>query len=565
MAKRGSQKVLNRNIKFSNRNVARTVPNVKTSDNKLSQKPRAKSQDAKKPAIKVDAMKMFRAEERSKEQAIFTADGFDNFITKIGLRNDNSLSGGTYEFNLLTRNRIKLEQAYRGSWIVGKMVDCIAEDMTRGGIQITTSKDSGDVKKIQSAITKLGIWHSIRNNTRWGRLYGGSIGVMQLEGQDLESELDISTVAKGQFKGIAVFDRWQVNPLIQYTIQYGPEIGLPAYYQIVNDPAQMDPGYNFTPIDENTVHYSRIVRHGGIELPFWQALTEMMWGESVLERLWDRLIAFDNATMSSASLIDRANLRTVGVAGLREIIAAGGEAQQGLLQMFEMMRLLQVNEGLTLIDKEDEFQTTSYSFAGLADMLIQFGQQISGACETPLVRLFGQSPAGLNATGESDMRMYYDGILAQQEAKLRNPMDTLLRVLWRSELGKDAPDDLEFNFTPLWQMSAVDKATVAKTTAEAIAGAYGEGVIDRAKTLTELRNQSRETGIFASITDEDIQEAEDEADEPPLPGGAVDPATGLPMPGGAVKPGTEGAAGETGMNPNAKDPEVNPETKLKTL
>lgn len=529
---------------------------------------KAKTKDARKNKsarkVTVDAMKMFRAEERAKEQAIFTTDGFDNFITKIGLRNDNALSGGTYEFNLLTRNRIKLEAAYRGSWIVGKMVDCIAEDMTRAGIAIQAERDSGDIKKIQSAWTKLGIWLSLRKNEKWGRLYGGSIGVLQIEGQDLESELDISTIQKGQFKGIAVFDRWQVNPLIQHTIPYGPQIGLPAYYQIVNDPTQLDPGYEFTPIEDNTVHHSRLVRNGGIDLPFWQALTELMWGESVLERLWDRLIAFDNATMSSASLIDRANLRTVGVEGLREILAAGGEAQQGLLAMFEMMRLLQVNEGLTLIDKEDEFQTTAYSFAGLSDMLIQFGQQIAGACDTPLVRLFGQSPAGLNATGESDMRMYYDSILAQQEAKLRNPIDTILRVLWRSELGKDAPDDLNFKFVPLWQMSALDKANVGKTVAEAVAGAYGEGLIDRATALRELRSQAPETGLFSNITDDMIDEAEAEADEPPMPGGVVDPETGLPIVA-KPKPGTEGAEGKGGINPNAKDPELDPEVKIKSL
>ena len=67
------------------------------------------------------------------------------------------------------------------------------------------------------------------------------------------------------------------------------------------------------------VHHSRCARLGGNKLPFFQAITEMMWDESVLERLWDRLIEFDTATSSAGSLILRANLRTVGVKGLREI------------------------------------------------------------------------------------------------------------------------------------------------------------------------------------------------------------------------------------------------------
>lgn len=576
LKKGSSQKTISKNI-ATERKAGRPQKQAIAIAMRKAGKPKPK--DKKKSRIAIDAMTVYRAEGRAKERAIFTTDGFDNFITKIGLRNDNSLSGGTYTFDLLTRNRIKLEQAYRGSWVVGKMVDCIPEDMTRAGVEIQTARDNGDIKKAKKGLIRLGVWHSLRKLAKWGRLYGGAIGVIQIEGQDLSTPLDLDTIDKGAFKGIAVYDRWQLNPLVQEPILYGPDIGLPAYYQLIVSPTQLAPDYEAPQsIEDNTVHYTRLIRHGGIDLPYFQAITELMWGESVLERLWDRLIAFDNATMSSASLIDRANLRTVGIDGLREIIAAGGEAQQGLLEMFEMMRTLQVNEGLTLLDKEDNFQSTSYTFAGLSDMLIQFCQQVSGACDTPLVRLFNQSPAGLNATGEADMRMYYDMINARQEAEFRNPMEMLLKIIWLSELGKEAPDDLEFNFTPLWQMSAVDKANVAKTKTETVVGAYDSGVTDRATTLKDLKAMSSETGVHSNITDEMIDEAEAEADEPPLPTGAeggIDPDS-VTIPEGAAatadpnvvpmkpKPGTK--AGQGGMNPNAKDPKVNPETKaVKTL
>jgi phage-related protein (TIGR01555 family) len=289
---------------------------------------------------------------------------------------------------------------------------------------------------------------------------------------------------------------------------------LPAYYQIINTPQSTDPTVK-SATGIIRVHHSRVIRYTGIDLPWYQAITEMMWGESVLERLWDRLIAFDNATMSSASLIDRANLRHVGIENLREILAAGGEAQAGLEKMFEMMRMMQVNEGLTLTDKNDEVGSTAYSFAGLSDMLIQFGQQLAGASETPLVRLFGQSPAGLSATGEADMRMYYDSINAQQEAKLRNPFEVVLKVMWRSEFGMPTPDDLEFSFTPLWQMSALDKATIAKTTTETVLGAHEAGLVPTPTAMRELRNSSGNTGTFSDISDEDIAEAE--LEPPPLP------------------------------------------------
>ncbi len=462
-------------------------------------------------------MDMFRAQDAASKEtvhrAIKAADGYDNFISRIGLQNDNALSGGTYDFNYITKNRVLLEAAYRGSWIVGAVIDSVAEDMTREGIDITTS-EKVDLKILFKKMTQLQIWQSVASTIKWGRLYGGAIGVLQIEGQRLDTPLDIDTVAKNQFKGIVVYDRWMLNPILQDVIDSGPQSGLPKFYQIVTQTNAAAPDAKESVVMLN-VHHTRVIRYTGIDLPFFQAITEMMWGESVLERLWDRLISFDNASMSSGQLIDRANLRTVGVEGLREIIAAGGEAQAGLEKQFEMMRFMQLNEGLTLIDKNDEFSSTSYSFAGLSDMLLQFGQQLSGACGIPLARLFSQHPAGLNADGDADIRQYYDNINAQQEAKMRGPFDVLLKVLWRSVYGQAAPEDMEFTFLPLWQMSASDKATIAKTTAETIIGAFESGLIPQKTAMEELRDSSGDTGIFANITDEDIAKAEEEL--PPSP------------------------------------------------
>lgn len=473
-------------------------------------------------------MDVFRAEDKAAKAAL-TLDGFDNFVSRLGLNNDNTLSAGTYEFNLVTRNRIKLEAAYRGSWIVGAIVDSVAEDMTREGITVTTNEADEDIKDLMTAMSRLQIWNSICNLVKWGRLYGGAIGVIQVKGQNPATPLDLDTIGQDQFQGIVVFDRWQLNPVLNQVIDSGPEMGLPKYYQIVNNPTQTTPDSN-TQTGQITVHHSRCIRYTGIDLPYFQAITEMMWGESLLERLWDRLISFDSVTMSTANLIERACNRTIGVEGLREIISGGGAAKEGLLAMFEMMRSLQTNEGITLLDKNDTFATTNYSFAGLDSVLIQFGQQLSGASGVPLVRLFGQAPSGLNSTGDAEIRMYYDNINAQQESKLRNPFEVLLKVLWRSTFGKPAPKDLEFQFTPLWQMSALDKATNSKSNTETIVGAYEAGLISREVALKELRQSSGDTGLFSNISDEDITEAENE--EPPAPD----------------------------MDPNAPDPKTDPST-----
>lgn len=465
---------------------------------------------------------------KPKTDAVKTADGFANFAARLGINpadgsgsGDNLTSQGFYIPNLITRNRLQLEYAFRGSWIVNKIIKTIPEDMTRSGIQITTSEAPDDVDQVEIKMTRLKVWSSICETVQWGHLYGGAIGVMQIKGQKLDTPIDLDTVQKDQFLGITPYDRWQVYPTLDHIINEGPDMGLPEFYDIVlganlNNPGQ-EPGGQMT---ENAngrvrVHHSRCIRVIGIKLPFWQAITEMMWGESVLEQLWDRLIEFDTSTSAVGNLINRAQLRMIGVEGLREIFSAGGKAQEALIEQFEYIRKFQQNEGITLLDKNDTFDSVAYSFAGLADVLIQFGQQLSGATDIPLVRLFGQSPAGLSATGESDMRMYYDGILQKQESVLRNPLEILIKVLWRSTTGKPAPSDMTFEFVPLWQMSAKEKADIAKVTTDTILEVVEAGIIKPATALKELKQSSGDHGLFTFITDEEIDGAENE--EPPHP------------------------------------------------
>lgn len=455
-----------------------------------------------------------------------TWDSFANFVSKVGVNagQTNQISQSAYLFNLLTRNRVSLEAMYRGSWTVGVLIDTIADDMTRSGIQITSNDEAEKITELQTGLSRLKIWDSMNTLTKWGDLYGGAIGLLLIDGQDTATPLNPDRVLPGQFKGIKVFDRWQVTPDLTSFIADGPDAGLPEYYNLIISSTNMAGSSNMLGgtnsqqyMDGLVIHHSRVIRAIGIELPFFQAITEMMWGESVIERMYDRIVAFDNATMSMANLINHANLTNISIEGLREIIGAGGKALEGLVAQFSMMQSMRSNEGVTLVDKNDEVATNAYSFAGLSDVMLQLAQQLSGARGIPLTKFFGQSPAGLNSTGESDMRNYYDKINSMQEAKYRPGIEKVLKVAHKSIFGVPAPKDMMFKFTALWQMTAKEKSEIGKANAETITGVFAGGLISRSTALKELKQQSSETGLFTTISDEDIKEAEesDSFDTPP--------------------------------------------------
>ena len=170
---------------------------------------------------------------------------------------------------------------------------------------------------------------------------------------------------------------------------------------------------------------------------------------------------------------------------------------------------------MTPMDTKDKFETHQYSFSGLDDVISQFAEQISGAVGIPLVRLFGQSPKGFS-TGDADLANYYDRVSSLQERRLRLPLRKVLDIMHRSELGKELPEDFTFEFNPLWQMSDVDRSTVAVNTVTAISTALNDGLMSPKAAMTDLRENSDVTGIGASITDGDIDNAQSQYEEPEL-------------------------------------------------
>lgn len=440
------------------------------------------------------------------KKSFMTADGFTNFQARIGLGAGSIQDKSTMNFNFISRNRIMIEAAYRSNWICGLACDLVAQDMTRAGIEIEGEIDPDDIKKLQRKIKRMKLMDSWRDLIKWSRLYGGAIGVLMIDGQDLSTPLNHETIGKDQFKGMLVLDRWLVNPsLSDLVTEMGPDIGRPKYYTVLAD-AQA--------LVNMKIHYTRIIRMEGVELPYWQRITENGWGQSVLERIWDRVVAFDSVSEGAAQLVYKAHLRVFKVKGLKDIKALGGDkTYQGFLAYWEAIRQFQSNEGLTLIDTDDEFIPHTYSFTGLADMAIMFGEQLSGGLQIPLVRLFGQSPAGLNSTGESDLVTYYDNVQQQQEAKMSSGMSRMMDILYRSTFGEAPPEDFDFDFKSLKEMNQEEKSKIAASTCDAILKAEENGVITRAVALRELKQLSHSVGIFSNITDEDIEDAEN---DPPL-------------------------------------------------
>jgi phage-related protein (TIGR01555 family) len=442
-------------------------------------------------------------------------DGFINLLANLGQGAENALSAGEYrQTQQVTWDRETLDAMIRQSWIVRRAVEAIAEDMTREGIEIHSQVPPEDEDKILRAFQRLSLWDALQSGIMWGRLYGGAGAIMLIDGQDMATPLRLETIGPGSFKGLFVLDRWTLWPSVNRLITaYGPDYGLPEYYEIATG---VSGG-----LDSKWVHHSRVLRFIGNKLPYWQAIRDLWWGQSIVETMFDRLEFFDSASSGTAQLVHKAFIRTLKIPNLTNMLAANNAAQDALLRQVMFMKITQGIEGITMIDANETLESMSYQFSGLKDVLIHLAEQVAGATGIPVARLFGQAPAGMNATGEHDLKTYYDMIAGKQQKDLNHVIDKLLRVLFRSVLGIPVPQDLTFAFRPLWKLSDVEKASIWAQDIAGIVAGYDSGILPADVALREIRELSDISGRGSNITDEDIAEAQNAppiSEEPPLEG-----------------------------------------------
>lgn len=446
---------------------------------------------------------------------VMTMDSFQNAMARLGFNMPNMLEATKYPLTRLTQDYQTLNSLYRNHWIVRKIVDVIPEDMCKNWIKLNTQIDPGSMTRLEKVVRKTKTKERILEGLKWGRLYGGAVGVILIEGQEdmLTQPLNYDLIMPGSYKGLLILDRWSgISPEAKVISDINdPDFGLPAYYQMTMPNGQM-----------LRVHHSRVLRFIGNALPLWESWAEQQWGASVVESVYDELKKRDNTSYNIANLVFLANLRIYKTNMLDLLSLGDPKMQQDFYSTVQAINMTMSNSGMTVIGQDEEFDTKQYTFTGLNDVYESFMLDVAGACEIPVTRLFGRSPAGFNATGESDLTNYYDSIEEKQEAYLSPVLDKLLPIIALSTWGM-IPDDLDYEYNPLRKADPKENADLAKSMGEAVVSIYNASLISQQTALKELRQQSEITGMWSNITDEDIAKADAEVDM----GGELDGVAGM--------------------------------------
>ena len=392
--------------------------------------------------------------------------------------------------------RVTLEAMYAENWLAGKIVDIPADDMVREWRKFSSTSSPDKIQEFKQYENDMRVEEKFHEALKWSRLYGGCgiiLGLDESQAGPPDTPLDINSLGKDCLTHLTVVENERLvhagaHISIDPTSPYFDE---PEYFRLVTHP--------------QLIHRSRIIMFNGLIMPHYPKRRQRLpyWGRSILGRVYEAMVNADMTSNGAAALVGEASNDVIKYKGLAALMLQPG-GEEKIRKRFALMKLLKSVNNATLLDEEESFESHSQAFSGLGDLLDRFLAIIAGAADIPVTRLIGTAAKGLNATGEGELKNYYDQIAAQQKRRLSPGLRQLDKVMQRSLWGEEI-DDWGFEWVSLFQLNPKDKSEMESNNAFRDNIYLEAGVIKPSIVAKELQEQ----GTYTNITAEDIIEVEE--------------------------------------------------------
>lgn len=137
-----------------------------------------------------------------------------------------------------------------------------------------------------------------------------------------------------------------------------------------------------------------------------------------------------------------------------------------LFKRAELFNNLRNNRGLMLLQKEQEkFFNITTPLSTLDALQAQLQEHLCSVSGTPVVKLLGIQPSGLNASSEGELECWYDWVEAYQEHFFTLKLTTVMHLAMRSLWGEVDPE-ITFAYESLRSDDPVQEAQRQKILAE---------------------------------------------------------------------------------------------------
>lgn len=350
------------------------------------------------------------------------------------------------------------------------------DEMLRAWIDIKC-EDEKRKETLEGEIVRMGLKDTLSNALTTMGLMGGAFIYIDT-GHDKAEEILNKTKNSGEFKNDVSFR--VIDPIFTTPQSFN-----------ASDPLKDDfykPSVFF--IMGTAVHKSRLIRLVENEVPDLLKPSYNFFGIAQAQLLSDYVTHFRKNREEVNALLHKFSTSFIKTDLGAQLFS--GKTWGPVSQRVSFFAKYRDNSGVGLLDKEKEdFIQVNTPITGLTDIVRQSLEFVVSINQSGVVKTLGYSPAGFNATGESDIKLQADLIATRQEKILRKPLEQILNILQLKLFG-DVDPNLTFDFNPLDEEDEKVEAEVMKMKADTAAVYLDRGVMTEDEVRDVLRTDDKQ-------------------------------------------------------------------------
>ena len=362
--------------------------------------------------------------------------------------------------------------------IIRAGVTTVADEMTKRWVQIkgggksTDSAEDSKIKALTAALADFGIQSLFNEAAQKCDFDGGCllyIDTGETDERALQSELYLDTaLLQGKVQRFTLVEAVNLYPgLYNATDPLSPDYFAPDSWMVLG----------------RRIHASRFLYFAPNQVNILLRPSYNFFGIPAAQQALDYVAHFTKTREAAHRLLTKFSL-TVFKTNMEGILAGGSGAHMDMrLQYLTQKR---DNDAILVIDNEQEdVLKLETPLSGITDIVQQSLEFVAAIFRVPFVKFLGISPSGLNATGEADLRNFYDHVSSKQEKILRKPLRRVVDILQMHLFGEIDPH-IRVEFAPLSDEDDAQKALTRKAEAERDAVYLDWGVLEPSEVRQRL-------------------------------------------------------------------------------
>lgn len=335
------------------------------------------------------------------------------------------------------------QEMYDAGGMAARVVDVLAEEMTRAGFELGDITDA-DKKKVEAIAKKIGFEDAQTRAIRESNISGGAIIYFGVSGG---ADQTVPVSGERDVVFCKVVSKDSISVLKRYGKENLAKIGDPEILQL-----------SFQDGNILDVHESRCAFFYGAPASEMARQNNEGWGNSLIEVCRDAINNYESGLRWANRIIERNHQAILKSPDLAKNIK-NKDGRRLIKQRLEKVDLFRGPLNTLALDKEEEYEIVAVALTGIKDVLEKNEKGLSATSGIPQIVLFGDSPSGLNASGSADLEIWYGRVGQAQRTQCAPAISKMVTF----QTGKE-PD---VTFNPLHVASDKEQADTRKTNAEA--------------------------------------------------------------------------------------------------